>query len=63
MQIMLMTIWYSEDKITGFIVNDLEQSLSIIFMWLHNNHMKGNTGKNYFLVSSNFKDTIKIDSN
>ena len=32
-------------------------------MWLHDNRMKGNTGKNRFLVSSNFRDTIKIDSN
>ena len=31
--------------------------------WLQNNGMKGNTGKNHFLVSSNFRDTIKIDSN
>ena len=58
-----MTIRYSEDKNTGFIVNDLEQWLSIIFMRLHDNHLKGNTGKNHFLVSSNFRDTIKIDSN
>ena len=39
-QIMVMTVRYSEDKNTGFIVNDLEQSLSIIFMWLHDSHKK-----------------------
>ena len=32
-------------------------------MWLHDNHMKGNTGKKHFLVSSNFRDNMKIDSN
>ena len=32
-------------------------------MWLHDNRMKENTGNNNFLVSSNFRDTIKIDSN
>ena len=32
-------------------------------MWLDDNRMKGNTSKNHFLVSSNFRDTIKIDSN
>ena len=32
-------------------------------MWLHGNLMKGDMGKNHFLVSSNFRDTIKIDSN
>ena len=50
-------------KNTGFIVNDLEPWLSIIFMRLQDNRMKGNTGKNHFSVSSNFRDTIKIDSN
>ena len=32
-------------------------------MWLHNNRMKGNTGKDHFLVWRNIRDTIKIDSN
>ena len=50
MQIMSMIIRYSEGKNTGSIVNNLEQYLSIIFMWLHENRMKGNTGKNHFLV-------------
>ena len=63
MQIIPMIIPYSEDKNTGFIANDLEQWLSIIFMRLHDSRMKGNTGKNHFLVPSNFRDTIKIDSN
>ena len=53
---------YSEKKNTGFIVNNLEQSSSIIFKWLNDNRMKGNTGKNNFLVSSNFRAYVKIDN-
>ena len=53
---------YSEDKSTGFIVSDLKQWSSIIFISLHNNSIKGKTDKNHSLVSSSFKDTIKIDS-
>ena len=36
---------YNVDKIIEFIVNDLEQSLSILFTWLNDNYMKVNTGK------------------
>ena len=32
-------------------------------MWFHGNRMKGNTGKNHFLVSNNFRDNTKIESN
>ena len=39
---------YNGDKSTGFIVNDLEQLSSIIFKWLNENHMRGNTDKNHF---------------
>ena len=46
---------YNGDKSTGFIVNDLEQLSSIIFNWLYENHVKGNTDKNHFLVSSNLE--------
>ena len=63
MKIIPMIIRHSKDKNARFIVNNLEQQLSIIFVWLHDNCMKGNTGKSHFLVSINFRDTIKIDSN
>ena len=46
---------YNEDKSTRFIVKDLEQLSSIIFKWLNENHMRGNTDKNHFLVSSNLE--------
>ena len=53
---------YSENKSTGFNANDLEQSSSIFLKWLNDNRMRGNTGQNHFLVSSNFKVSVKIDN-
>ena len=53
---------YRENKSTGFISNDLEQSSSITFKYRNDNRMKGNTGKSHFLVSSNFRASIKIDN-
>ena len=53
---------YSENKSAGFNANDLEQSSSIFFKWLNDNHMRGNTGQNHFLVSSNFEVSVKIDN-
>ena len=54
---------YTAVKNIEFVVNNLEQSSSILFKWLNNNYMKVNTGKSHLLVSGNVRATAKIDSN
>ena len=54
---------YNADKNIEFVVNNLEQSSSILFKWLNNNYMKVNTDKSHPLVFGNVRATAKIDSN
>ena len=35
------------DKSTEFVLNNLEQSSTILFEWLNNNYLKVNTGKSH----------------
>ena len=44
------------------VVNNLEQSSTILFKWLNNNYMKVNTGKSYLLLSGNSRATATIDN-
>ena len=50
------------DKNVEFVVNNLENSSSILFKWLNDNYMKVNTGKSHLLVSANVRATGKIDN-
>ena len=54
---------YNADKNLEFVVNNLEQSSSILFKWLNNNYMKVNTDESHLLVSGNVRATAKIDNN
>ena len=54
---------YNADKNIEFIINNLEQSSSIIFKWLNDNHMKVNTDKSHLLVSRNVRAAAKIGNN
>ena len=43
---------YCADKSAKFIVNNLEQSTTILFEWLNNNYMELNAGKSHLLLSA-----------
>ena len=43
---------YCACKSAESVVNNLGQSLTILFKWLNNNYMKVNTGKSYLLAIS-----------
>ena len=49
-------------KSIEFVVNNLEQSSTILFEWFHNNYMKGNIGKSHLLLSGNSWATATIDN-
>ena len=49
-------------KTTEFVINNLEQSSTILFEWLNNNYMKVNTGKSHLLFSGNSRTTAAIDN-
>ena len=51
---------YNADKNIEFVVNNLEQSSSILFKWLNGNCMKVNTDNIHLLVSGNVRATAKI---
>ena len=53
---------YCAGKSAEFVVNNLEQSSTILFEWLDNNCMKVNTGKIHPLLSCNFRATATIDN-
>ena len=53
---------YSAGKSAKFVVNNLEQSSTILFKWLNNNYMKVNTGKSHLLLSGNSTATTTIDN-
>ena len=46
-----------------FVVDELEISSSILFIWLKNNYIKANTGKSHLLLSDNNNLTANIDEN
>ena len=54
---------YNANKNIELVVNNLEQSSSILFKWLNDNYMKVNTDKSHLLVSGNVRATAKIDNN
>ena len=54
---------YNAGENIEFVVNNLEQSSSILFKWLNDNYMKVNTDKSHLLVSGNVRATAKIDNN
>ena len=53
---------FNADKNIEFVVNNLEQSSSILFEWLSSNYIKVRTDKSN-LVSGNVRATAKIDNN
>ena len=53
---------YCASKSAEFVVNNLEQSSTILFDWLNNNYTKVNTGKNHLLLSGNSRTTTTIDN-
>ena len=56
------SIPYRAGKSAESVVNNLEQSSTILFKWLNNNYMKVNTGKSHLLLSGNFRATVTIDN-
>ena len=57
-----MTLPHNADKTIEFVVNNLEQSSSILFRWLTNSYINVKTGKSH-LVSGNVRATANIDNN
>ena len=53
---------YCAGKSAESVVNNLEQSSTILFIWLNNNYMKVNTGKSHLLLSGNSRATATIDN-
>ena len=53
---------YCAGKSAEFVVNNLEQSSTILFKWLNNNYVKVNTGKSHLLLSGNSRATATIDN-
>ena len=53
---------YCAAKSAKSVVNNLEQSSTILFKWLNNNYMKVNTGKSHLLLSGNSRATTTIDN-
>ena len=52
---------YYAGKSAESVVNNLEQSTTVLFEWLNNNYMKVNVGKSHLLLSGNSRATAKID--
>ena len=53
---------YCAGKSAESVVNNLEQSSTILFKWLTNNYMKVNTGKSHLLLSGNSRPNATIDN-
>ena len=53
---------YCVGKSAEFVVNNLEQSSTILFEWLNNNYMKVNTGKSHLLLSATIDNSYTITS-
>ena len=45
------------------VINNLEESSSILFKWFNNNYMKVNSDKSHFKMSGNKKAITTIDNN
>ena len=54
---------FNVNKNIEFVVNNLEQSSSILFKWLSNSYKKIRTDKSHLLVSGNVRAAGKIDNN
>ena len=54
---------FNVDKNIEFVVNNLEQSTSILFERLSNNYINVRTDKSYLVVSGNVRAIAKIDNN
>ena len=50
---------YCAGKSAESVVNNLEQSSTILFKWLNNNYMKVNTSKSHLLLSGNSRATAR----
>ena len=48
------------DESAEFVVNNLQQSSTILLTWLNNNYMKVNTVKSHLLLSGNSRATATI---
>ena len=53
---------YCAGKSAEFVVNNLEQSSTILFEWLNINYMIVNTGKSHLLLSGNSRATATIEN-
>ena len=53
---------YCASKNAEFVVNNLEQSSTILFEWFNNKYMKVNTGKSHLLLSGNSRATATLDN-
>ena len=53
---------YCAGKSVESVVNNLEQSSTILFKWFNNNYMKVNTSKSHLLLSGNSRATATIDN-
>ena len=53
---------YCAGKSAEFLVNNLEQSSTILSKWLNSNYMKVNTGKSHLLLSGSSRATATIDN-
>ena len=56
------TTQYCAGKSAEFVVNNLEQSSTILFQWLNNDYMKVTAGKTNLLFSGNSRATATIDN-
>ena len=54
---------FNVDENIEYVVNNLEQSSSILFEWFSGNYIKVRTDKIHLLVSGNVRATAKIDNN
>ena len=54
---------FNVDKNIVFVVNNLEQSSSILSEWHSGNYIKVKTDKSHLLFFGNVRATIKIDNN
>ena len=56
------TTLYNANLTQELVINDLEETSSILFKWFNNNYMKENSDKSHLLMSEN-KVTANIDNN
>ena len=51
---------YCAGKSAEFVINNLQQSSTILFEWVSNSYMKVNTGNSHLLLSGNSRATATI---